>query len=145
MTPRSASGALYTPEMLVLAVDLAAFPSDPDAGFHGAARSTTCGGSIALDFSLAGDRVDSIGLLVSACAVGQASAALFARWAKGQPASGVLASGYSVAAWLSGDPPPEAIDLAPIAVARDYPARHGAILLPWRAFADALGKPDPAR
>jgi len=44
-----------------------------------------------------------------------------------------------MAAWLGGaGQMPDWPGLAAIAAARDYPARHGAILLPWRAALDAL-------
>ena len=36
---------------------------------------------------------------------------------------------------------PDWPDLEMLAPALPYPGRHGAILLPWRAAADALSKP----
>ena len=138
MTARPA-GKLYTPEMLHLATQLAEFPPRPELPLHGEARSATCGSKLALDLEIANDEISASGLLVQACAVGQASAALFAQWIDRRPVSEVTVAGEAVERWLAGDGRlPECIDLAPIAAARDYPGRHGAILLPWRAFSDAL-------
>ncbi len=138
--PRSSSsGRLYTPQMLALATRLATYPSLPDAPLHGAARSETCGGSLKLDLVLEGSNVRAIGMLVQACAVGQASAALFADWAGGREQNEIAASANAVIGWLSKTGPlPSSPDLSPVQEALAYPARHGAILLPWQAFADAL-------
>lgn len=40
--------------------------------------------------------------------------------------------------WLNGGPIPDWPGFEAIAAARDYPARHGAILLAWRAALVAL-------
>ena len=143
---RRPGGALYTPEMLALATRLAQVPPLPDAPLHGEARSPTCGSMLQLDCAVEEGRVEGLGLMVSACAVGQAGAALFADWAKGKSPDDIDSARRSVEAWLAGDGDvPTVPDLSPIASARDYPARHAAILLPWRAFDDALGKADTAR
>lgn len=134
-----ATGRLYTPEMLSLAMTLGETPPKPELPCHGFARSSTCGGSLAIDVSLVDGRVADLGMLVQACAVGQASAAVFAQWVAGRPVSEVLTAESTVQHWLDGSGPvPASPDLAVVRAARDFPARHGAIVLPWRAFADAL-------
>ena len=78
---------------------------------------------------------------VAACAVGQAAAALFARPARGLDAAALASTRQAVAQWLAGEreqagwPGFEAIEAA-----RAYPARHPAILLPWKAAEAALSK-----
>ena len=81
--PTSRTAALYSPELLALAIELADFPFDPQARVTGEARSRSCGSTIALS-SARPDRIERLGLRVSACAVGQASAALFRHYASCQ-------------------------------------------------------------
>lgn len=133
---------LYSPEILGLAVELVHYPFDGSSTLTGAARSQSCGST--LDISLLCDpegRIDTIGLKVAACAIGQASAAIFARHARGTGRNAVAAAAAELASWLAGERSmPVWPDLALIAAARDYPARHGAIMLPWKAAEDALSK-----
>lgn len=143
------SGAerLYTPEMLALAVELARWPLGEDAQVLGEARSPTCGSTLAL--SLGTDetgRIETLGLRVRACAVGQAAAAIFARHAVGRDLAGMERMLASLETWLSGEGPlPDWPDLKVIAAARDFPGRHGAMLLPWKAAIAALSKAPAAR
>ncbi|TIX50072.1 iron-sulfur cluster assembly scaffold protein [Alteraurantiacibacter aquimixticola] len=131
---------LYTPELLALTVELAGWPAMENLPFHGEARSTTCGSTLALDVSLDDTgRIETLGMRVRACAVGQASAAIFARHAKGMNLEEMLAAHDRIEGWLDGEAPiAEWPDLVLIAPARDYPARHGAIILPWKAAISAL-------
>jgi len=131
---------LYSPQMLAAAVELAGWPALENAPHHGTARAPTCGSTLAMDLTLdnAG-RIDRIGLRVRACAVGQASAAVFARHAAGRDLAQIKAAHDRFAAWLEEEAPaPDWPDLELIAPARDYRARHGAMLLPWKAALSAL-------
>ena len=58
----------------------------------------------------------------------------------------VLAATLSgLEAWLAGEAhQPDWPGLAPIEPARAYPARHGAMLLPWKAALAALSSTAPA-
>ena len=137
---------LYTPEILGLAVELAQYPrlDQPDASAE--VRSRTCGGSLTLDVELHElGHIDAIGLSVTACAIGQASAAIFARQARGRGPEEMLAALGEIETWLvDGEPLPRWPGIATLAPAQAFPARHGAILLPWRAAVDALCKaPQP--
>lgn len=138
---------LYTPEILGLAVELANYPrlATPDAGAQ--ARSRTCGGTLTLDLALdAAGRVDALGLGVSACAIGQAAAAIFAREALGRGPEEMLAALGEIETWLGGGKNlPNWPGIAVLEPATAFPARHGAILLPWRAAVDALCKEPLAR
>ncbi|WP_394269068.1 iron-sulfur cluster assembly scaffold protein [Qipengyuania sp.] len=133
---------LYTREMLALAVELADYPFDVEAPLVAEARSRSCGGVLKL--SARPDtqgRLRNIGLAAATCAVGQAAAAIFARHADGTGAADLSQAARDIAAWLEGSgPQPEWPGLGVLAPARDYPARHGAILLPWKAALDALSR-----
>jgi NifU-like protein involved in Fe-S cluster formation len=131
---------LYTPELLALAVELAKWPRLAGAALHGEARSPTCGSTLAMDLVLGeAGRIERIGMAVRACAVGQASAAIFAREAAGRSAEDIAGALSQLESWLTGDGAvPDWPGLAPIERARAYPARHGAMLLPWKAALGAL-------
>ena len=131
---------LYTPELLALAVALADYPADPSLPLHGQARSKSCGSTLAADIGLdAAGRIETLGLRVRACAVGQAAAAIFARAAPGRGGDEIGAIHAALLEWLAGTGPlPDWPGLAAIAPAREFPARHGAIMLPWTAARDAL-------
>ena len=139
MTVASAA-KLYTPEVLALATALAAYPFDPAMPLSGAARSPSCGSTLAISVQLddAG-RIARLGLRPQACAIGQASAAIFAAAAIGKNRSDLAEAEQALVGWLTGTAGmPAWPGLAAIAAARDYPARHGALLLPLRAALDAL-------
>ena len=135
--------ALYTPRMLALATSLADYPLDPVLALHGEARSRSCGSTV--DFAASTDsagRIARFGLQVRACAVGQAAAALFAAQAAGRSLEEVEAGLADIEAWLAGGPMPRWPGIEAIAPAQAYPARHGAVLLAWRAACAALCKAD---
>jgi NifU-like protein involved in Fe-S cluster formation len=137
---------LYTPELLALAVSLAEYPADPALPLHGHARSKSCGSTLAADLAVDGEgRIERLGLQVRACAVGQASAALFARAARGRSPAEIDAAHAALTRWLAGGALPDWPGLEILVPARDYPARHGAIMLPWTAARDALSSADAAR
>jgi len=141
------SAKLYTPELLGLAVELARHPLDASLPHVGEARSPACGSTLAVGLALdpAGS-IERIGLRARACAVGQAAAAIFARHAPGRDAAQIDAAHLATQAWLEGEGAlPDWPDLALIEPARAFPARHGAILLPWKAAACALSTVPAAR
>ena len=132
--------ALYSREMLGLAVELAAFPLDMDAPLRGEARSRACGSVVTVSAHQAVDgSLHDTGLRASSCAVGQAAAALFLRKAEGQDPESLRQVLAQLESWLGADGPmPDWPDIEIIAPARAFPARHGAILLPWQAAIAAL-------
>jgi hypothetical protein len=77
-----------------------------------------------------------IGLAAQACAVGQAAAR---SWRRPPGSNGrISAPPPRWRRWLAGEGPmPDWPGLATIAPARDFAARHGAMLLGWRAVLDA--------
>lgn len=131
---------LYTPDVLAAAVSLAQFPLTEDFALRGEARSKTCGSRIELGIDLdADDHVTRVGLAARACAIGQASGAVFAKGAMGRSADELRQAHEAMMAWLAGAGPAPAwpgIELVAPAVA--FPARHGAMILPWAAAREAL-------
>lgn len=135
-----ASAGLYTPEILAAAMTLTQFPWNDGLERKGSARSRSCGSTIEMGLALdVQGRISTIGIRPHACAVGQAAASLFARNAIGRDQAQIAASRQDLAAWLAqaGTAPDwPGIDL--LETARNYPARHGAIMLAWDAALDAL-------
>ncbi|MEQ1495457.1 MAG: iron-sulfur cluster assembly scaffold protein [Novosphingobium sp.] len=137
----SAAAKLYSPEVLALATSLAAFPLIEAFPLHGSARAPLCGSTLELGLRLDPQgRISALGLKVHACAIGQASAALFARSANGKCRGDLVGALSALEAWLTSSEvsPPAWPGLDAIAAAHAYPARHGAILLPWKAALVAL-------
>ena len=134
------AAALYTPEILALAAGLAEFPLLDGFAYVGDARSPLCGSmlTVGLDLDAPGS-VTKIGLRVHACAIGQAAAAIFAKAAIGRDRAAVEQAEADLRAWLeAGAAQPDWPGLSTVAAAVAYPARHGAILLPWKAALAAL-------
>ena len=134
--------ALYTTEMLVLAVSLAEYPLSPDLPLRAEARSTTCGSRIELGLATDGNgRIARTGAMVSACAVGQSAAALFLREARGRSSGEIEDAARAIETWLAGaGPEPDWPGIAILAPVVAHPGRHGAVLLPWKVASDALAK-----
>ncbi|ARU16098.1 iron-sulfur cluster assembly scaffold protein [Croceicoccus marinus] len=131
---------LYTPQVLAAAVALARFPMAEELSLRGEARSASCGSTLAIGLALDDEgAVDRIGLSAQACAIGQASAAVFAQGAAGRSAAQIAASAQAIRGWLrdEGDMP-DWPGLELLEPARAFPARHGAILLAWDAAVRAL-------
>lgn len=142
---RSRAPALYSPELLGMAIELADVPYDANAAVIGHARSRSCGSVIDVSSQNA-DRLEGIGLKVTACAVGQASAAIFSREADGMEAGAVADILASLTDWLDGSKDSAFLArLERLEPARAHAGRHEAILLPWRAALDALSKGTRAR
>lgn len=141
----SNSSVLYSAELLALAIELADYPYAASSPARGHARSRSCGSIIELS-SNGSTQLDGIGLKVTACAVGQASAAIFAREAQGMDAVEVGSTLQALGRWLQGDADSSILSrLELLEPARPHRGRHEAILLPWRAALDALSKAPDAR
>lgn len=131
---------LYTPQVLELATHLADYPWDESLPLQSEARSRSCGSSVAIGLALDGEgHIVRIGIRSQACAVGQAAAAIFARGAAGHSLDEIMEARGAMDRWLGGTGPmPDWPGLEAIARARDYPARHGAVRLPWQAASQLL-------
>ncbi|WP_144094925.1 iron-sulfur cluster assembly scaffold protein [Croceicoccus sediminis] len=131
---------LYTPEVLSAAVSLAGYPLTADLPLRGSARSASCGSRIELGLALGADgRIENVGMASHACAIGQASAAVFAAAAKGMTGSQIINARDAMSLWLAGNGSmPQWPGLELVALAVDYPGRHGAMMLAWNAACEAL-------
>ncbi|KGB51812.1 Fe-S cluster formation protein [Sphingopyxis sp. LC81] len=134
------SAPLYNRDILALAVATAEYLPIADARHRVSKRAPLCGSAIILDLDTddAG-RVTRVGMHVEACALGQASAALLARHAPGLGLTELRAARDGIASWFAGaDAQPDWPGFDLLAPAQGYPARHGAILLPFDAAIAAL-------
>ena len=142
---------LYTPEVLGLATSLSRYPEavrhsgallpwNEALPLKGGARSKSCGSTLQLALSMdAAGRIGEVALKAQACAIGQAAAAIFASAAKGRSGEQIREAAQAIEAWLAGaGAMPDWPGLEAIAAARDYPARHGAIMLAWNAARELL-------
>ena len=136
----SSSTKLYTPRLLALSAGLADFPLTDTFDVTADGRSKTCGStiSIGLDCDEVGG-ISRLGMQVSACAVGQSSAAIMAQAARGRPAKSFEAMVTAIENWLAGSGAlPDWPGFDALEAALPHKGRHGAILLPWKAATDAL-------
>ena len=148
MADRTAGkGKLYTAEILGLAVELARYPLDASMAYVSEASSKTCGSTLRIGLACRGSGgIEAVGMQVSACAIGQASAAIFARHVVGHDTASIINALSEIERWLEADGrAPSWAEIEILDPARAYPARHGAILLPWKAAVQALSKPEAAR
>lgn len=132
---------LYSLDILRLAAATGETPrlTAPDGSAE--RRSQTCGSSIIVDIGLgAADTIASYGHDVRACALGQASATILARQIVGRSARDITAARDELTAYLAGtrDTPPDWPGIENLVRARAYPARHGAIRLPFDAAVEAI-------
>ncbi len=144
------TAALYTRDILRLAASI------PHLGRLAGAQASVeksaplCGSRVVVDLSLnAEGRVAALGQEVKACALGQASAALMGGHVIGRDAAALAEARDALAAYLAGgsDDPGRWPGLDAFAAARSFSARHGAILLPFQAAAEAalLAAREPVR
>lgn len=103
--------------------------------------SRVCGSVVEVDIKLADGRIAEYGADVTACALGQTSAAIVANTIVGSTPDEMRAVRDQMAAMLkSGGPPPDGRwdDLKYLEPVRDFPARHASTLLVFDAVVAAL-------
>ena len=106
-------------------------------------RSPICGSRVTVDVDLGDDgRVAAIGLLVRACALGQASSSLLARHVIGKTPDELAAARDTLTAWLAGErqAPPDWPGLDVFTPALPVTARHPSIRLAFEAAAEAAAE-----
>ena len=143
----ASAAQLYTTDILGLAVALANYPFAGNTwDRRGEARAPLCGSTVALGLAVdANGAIEQLGLQVQACAIGQAAAAIFAQDARGTGLAAIVTAHAAIADWLAGEGPlPDWPGFDLLEPARGYPARHGAIILPWKAAIRALSPDDVA-
>jgi NifU-like protein involved in Fe-S cluster formation len=131
---------LYTIEVLRLAASIPYQERLADPMASSEKRSPVCGSRVTVDVTLDDEgRVAELGMLVRACALGQASSSLLAQHAIGKSPEELAAARDTLAAWLAGerDTVPDWPGLDVLAPARPVTARHPSIRLAFEAAAEA--------
>jgi NifU-like protein involved in Fe-S cluster formation len=131
---------LYNNQILRLAASIPfhARLADPMASVE--KRSPVCGSRVMVDVDLDDDgRIGAIGMLVHACALGQASASLMGAHAIGRTLQELDAARDELTLWLAGErgTPPDWPGLEIFAPALPHSARHPSIRLGFEAVAEA--------
>ena len=136
---RPMTAALYNTEILRLAAAIPHAARLDPAMASVEKRSPICGSRVTVDVNVDdGGRVTEAGMLVRACALGQASASLLGAELIGRDAAELAQARDALAAWLSGDgPQPDWPGLAIFAPALPHSARHASIRLAFEAAAEA--------
>lgn len=142
------SDALYNREILRLAANIALTDRLDNPQFSIKKTSPICGSRIISDVNFEDGKVSSYGQEVRACALGQASASLMGEMVIGRSGEELLQARDELEAFLKkGGPTPNGdwSVLEIFAPAREHKSRHGSILLPFEALADAVeqSKSDP--
>jgi NifU-like protein involved in Fe-S cluster formation len=131
---------LYNNEILRLAASVPFEARLADAGASAEKRSPVCGSRVTVDVRLdATGRVEAVGMVVRACALGQASAALMEAHAVGRSVAELEAARDQLTAWLAGerDAVPDWPGLDIFTPALAHRGRHPSIRLAFEAVAEA--------
>ncbi len=134
---------LYNTEILRLATSIPHVGRLAESAGTSERRSKTCGSKIIVDVNLdEAGRVTDFAQTVSACALGQASAALLGMHVIGKSADDLAEVKMALAAFLAGSAnhPGDWPGLEVFANAVPHHARHAAILLPFEAAAEAADR-----
>ncbi|MFS2317063.1 iron-sulfur cluster assembly scaffold protein [Maricaulis sp. D1M11] len=132
---------LYSNDVLRLAAQM------PRVGRLGAPATSSrkvsrlCGSEIEVDLMVQDGRVVDMAQRVKACALGQASAAILGKHVVGATQDELLNARNALRAMLkSSAPAPRGrfAELAVLASAKAYPARHQSIMLPFEAAVAAF-------
>ena len=133
------SAALYNTDILRLAATIPHHQRLDAPMGTAERRSPICGSRVTVDVTLGDDgRVCEVGLLVRACALGQASASLLAAEVLGRNPAELARARDALTAWLAREgEAPDWPGLAVFGPALDYTARHPSIRLAFEAAAEA--------
>ncbi|MDF2142411.1 iron-sulfur cluster assembly scaffold protein [Paenirhodobacter sp. CAU 1674] len=131
---------LYSQRILALAADMPHTDPLPDAEATATKRAPLCGSTVTVALRTEAGRITHYSQQVHACALGQASAAIFGAAVIGCDAHQVQQLRAELAAMLKGGsvPQPPFADYEVLTAARDYPNRHASILLAPDATLAAL-------
>jgi NifU-like protein involved in Fe-S cluster formation len=133
------SAPLYNAEILRLAASIPHHERLPEPMATAERRSPICGSRVTIDVAVDDEgRVSEVGLLVRACALGQASSSLLAASILGRTPTELAAARDALTAWLAreGDAPDwPGMDI--FTPALDYTARHPSIRLAFEAATEA--------
>ena len=132
---------LYSAKILTLVANMprAGRLPAPDASSEKVAK--LCGSKITVDVKVENGKVVDFAQDVSACALGQAAAAILGQNVIGADLSDIELARDSLAAMLRANGSPPAGRFAELAVlepVKDYPARHASTLLAFEATVEAV-------
>jgi NifU-like protein involved in Fe-S cluster formation len=129
---------LYNTQILRLAASIPHHERLVDPMGSSEKRSPICGSRVTVDVNLTGGCVSEVGMLVRACALGQASSSLLAANILGKTPAELAAARDDLTAWLAGEGPmPGWPDLDIFTPALTVTARHPSIRLAFEAAAAA--------
>ncbi len=135
---------LYSPQILSLAAAVPFLGPLADADVVATATSRICGSRLRLWVHFdSRPAIAALGVEVKACALGQAAAAIVLPKLIGLEAAPIRAGRDAFHRFLTEQgPPPRAPfdELALFAPVRDWPARHGAVMLPFEAALKAFAE-----
>lgn len=132
---------LYSGRILELASDIPHLGHLDAPQAVGKARSPHCGSAVSVDLTLTDGQISEFAQDVKACALGQASASIFAASAVGRDRAEVAALREAVRAMLkeNGPVPPDPFaDYEVLTPAREFRNRHASILLVLDATLQAM-------
>ena len=130
---------LYNAEILRLAASIPHHARLEHAAATAEKRSPICGSRVTVDVGVDDDgRVSEVGLLVRACALGQASSSLLAAQILGKTPEQLADARDALTAWLAGEGVmPDWPGIGVFEPALTYSARHPSIRLAFEAAAEA--------
>ncbi|MDF0488677.1 iron-sulfur cluster assembly scaffold protein [Sphingomonas sp. H39-1-10] len=130
---------LYNTEILRLAATIPYQERLADPMASSEKRSPICGSRVTVDVNTdAQGRVSQVGMLVRACALGQASSSLLAANVIGRSPDELATARDALAAWLAGSGPvPDWPGIDIFTPALPHSARHPSIRLAFEAAAEA--------
>ncbi|MDB5706748.1 MAG: iron-sulfur cluster assembly scaffold protein [Sphingomonas bacterium] len=130
---------LYNSEILRLAATIPHHERLADPMGSSEKRSPVCGSRVTVDVNVDDQgRVSEVGLLVRACALGQASSSLLGASVIGKSPEELAAARDALTAWLAGEAPvPDWPGFELFTPALPHTARHASIRLAFEAAAEA--------
>jgi len=134
---------LYNTQILRLAAEIPFHERLASPAASVEKRSPVCGSRVTVDVDLDSEgRVAAVGMLVRACALGQASASLMGAHVIGRDADAIATARDQLTAWLAGerDTPPDWPGLEIFVPALPHRGRHAAIRLAFEAAAEAAAE-----
>ena len=139
---------VYNKRIIELAGNIPRLGRLPDAQASATAHSKLCGSTVTVDLKMEGDEVTDFAHEVKACALGQASSSIMARYVIGAKADELRNLRETVRNMLkeNGTPPDgKWADIAVLEPVRDYKARHASTMLTFDAVVDAVNQIEAKR
>lgn len=132
---------IYSQKILQYAGNISHIGKIDDADASVERTSRLCGSKLRVYLKVDGDHIVAFGQEVKACALGQASAGIFAMSVEGASFDELRAARLAMLDMLSGEGegPVGRFEAARIlAPVKDYKSRHGSVMLVFEAAVDAI-------